>query len=46
MKDGNESLYTMGLSINLQDDDSYIDTEVKEGETSAIDETEISTFTT
>ena len=46
MKDGNNSLQIIVIHIYLRDDDSYMDIEVKEDKTPAIDGTEIFTFTT
>ena len=46
MEDSNGSLRTIGLNRNIQDDDGYMDIEVKEGKTPTIDGTNVSTFTT
>ena len=46
MEDSNESLQTMDFNKHFQDNDSYMDIEVKEGNNPTIDGTEVSTFTT
>ena len=46
MEDDTESLQTIGLKKKIQDDNSYMNIEVKEGKHHTIDGTKVSTFTT
>ena len=46
MEDDTESLQTIGLKKKFQDDNSYMNIEVKEGKHHTIDGTKVSTFTT